>query len=101
MVSGGIVKLAVTVVFALSVSTQFPTPEHPPPLQPENCPCSGPANNVMLVPAGKLAEQVDPQSMPAGLVDTTPVPSPVFVTVSVNAPPPPPPPEVLNVAVTV
>ena len=101
MVSCGMVKLAVTVVFALSVSTQFPTPAQPPPLQPENWPCNGPANKVMLVPAGKLAEHVEPQSMPAGVVDTTPVPSPVLVTVSVKVPPPPPPPEGLNVAVTV
>ena len=99
MVSVGIVKDALTVVFALSVRTQFPTPVQPPPLQPVNSPVLGPANRVIVVPAGKLAEHVEPQSMPAGLVDTTPVPSPLLVTVSVNVPPPPP--EALNVAVTV
>ena len=65
-----------------------------------NSPVVAPANKVTLVPAGKLAEHVDPQSMPAGSLDTVPFPSPFLRMASVNVPPPPPP-EVLNVAVTV
>jgi hypothetical protein len=77
------VKVAVTVVAAETVTAQAPVPEHPPPLQPVKVePAAGVAVNVTAVPLAKLAEQVTPQLIPAGLLVTVPVPAPALETVS-------------------
>jgi hypothetical protein len=58
---------------ALSVTTQAPVPEQPPPLQPVS---PAPAVNVTLVPLSKGAVQLLVQLlMPAGFDDTEPVPT--------------------------
>src|SRR5947208_11519601 len=78
-------KVAVTVVAEETVTTHDPVPEHPPPLQPLKVePAAGAAVSVTAVPPAKLAEQVAPQLMPAGLLVTVPVPVPAFETVSVE-----------------
>jgi hypothetical protein len=78
-------KLAVTDVAALIVTVQGPVPVQPPPLQPENVePAAGVAVKVTAVPLANAAEQVAPQEMPAGAVETVPVPAPAFVTESVK-----------------
>ena len=70
-------KVAVTVVAAETVTTHDPVPEHPPPLQPVKMePAAGAAVSVTAVPLVKLAEQVAPQVIPAGLLVTVPVPVP-------------------------
>src|SRR5947209_19386748 len=71
------VKVAVTVVAAESVTVQAPVPEQPPPLQPVKVePVAGAAVSVTAVPLVKLAAQVAPQVMPAGLLVTVPAPAP-------------------------
>ena len=53
------------------------------PLQPVNVePASGVAVTVTAVPDANEAEQVAPQSIPAGELVTVPEPVPAFVTVS-------------------
>ena len=75
-------KLAVTVVAAFMVTVQVPVPLHPPPLQPVKREFPfGVAVKVTLVPLVKLVLQVLPQSIPAGLEVTEPVPVPLLVTV--------------------
>src|SRR6058998_576540 len=79
------VKVAVTVVAALRVTVQAPGPEQPPPLQPLKVePAAGAAVSVTAVPLAKLAAQVAPQVMPAGLLVTVPAPAPALETVSVK-----------------
>src|SRR6058998_602398 len=79
------VKVAVTVVAALRVTVQAPGPEQPPPLQPLKVePAAGAAVSVTAVPLAKLAAQVAPQVMPAGLLVTVPAPVPALETVSVK-----------------
>src|SRR5437879_12916257 len=79
------VKVAVTVVAAETVTTHDPVPEQPPPLQPLKIePAAGVAVSVTAVPLVKLAEQVAPQSMPAGELVTVPLPVPAGVTVRVK-----------------
>jgi len=63
------VKVAVTVVAAETVTTHDPVPE------------AGAAVSVTAVPLVKLAEQVAPQVIPAGLLVTVPVPVPALETV--------------------
>src|SRR5436309_2609295 len=76
------VKLAFTACAALIVTTQVPVPLHPAPLQPVNTePLTGAAVKVTDVPLANEALHVTPQSMPAGLLVTVPLPLPVFVTV--------------------
>src|SRR5438034_5478563 len=85
--AGGVmsVNVAVTVVAALTVTVQAPGPEQPPPLQPLKVePAAGAAVNVTAVPLAKLAAQVAPQVMPAGLLVTLPAPVPALETVSVK-----------------
>src|SRR5437879_74235 len=94
--AGGVmsVNVAVTVVAALRVTVQAPGPEQPPPLQPVKVePAAGAAVSVTAVPLVKLAAQVAPQVMPAGLLVTVPAPVPALETVSVKVG--------VNVAVTV
>jgi hypothetical protein len=60
-----------------------PVPVHPPPDQPANVePELGVAVSVTAVPLAKLALQVEPQVMPAGLLLIDPVPVPAVATVS-------------------
>lgn len=60
------------------------------PLQPaKDEPLAAAAVSVTEVPEPKLAEQVEPQLIPAGLLVTVPLPVPVLLTVNktVEAPP--------------
>src|SRR2546428_10058808 len=85
--AGGVmsVNVAVTVVAALRVTVQVPGPEQPPPVQPLKVePAAGAAVSVTAVPLAKLAAQVAPQVMPAGLLVTVPAPVPALETVSVK-----------------
>jgi len=67
------------------VTAQVPVPVQPPPLQPVNVePAAGVAVKVTAVPLAKPAEQVAPQEMPAGALETVPVPAPALVTASVK-----------------
>ena len=67
------------------------------PLQPaKDEPLAAAAVSVTEVPEPKLAEQVEPQLIPAGLLETVPLPVPVLLTVSTL-----PAPDVAKVAVTV
>ena len=76
-------KVAVTVVAAVSVTVQDPVPLHPPPLQPPKAELAlGAAVSVTTVPLAKLAAQVVPQLIPAGLLVTVPEPAPAGVIVS-------------------
>src|SRR5438445_13164802 len=78
-------KLAVTVVAAVRVTVQEPVPEQPPPLQPVKVePAAGAAVSVTAVPLVKLAAQVAPQVMPAGLLVTVPSRAPALETVRVK-----------------
>src|SRR5581483_6381850 len=77
-------NVAVTVVAAVRGTVQAPVREQRPPLQPaKREPAAGVAARETAVPVGKLAEQVAPQLMPAGLEVTEPEPEPDFVTESV------------------
>src|SRR5437867_1779540 len=74
-------KVAVTDWAALIVTMQLPVPLHPPPHQPMNAdPLAGMAVKVTDVPLANDALHAAPQSMPAGLLVTVPLPLPVFVT---------------------
>ena len=65
------------------VTTQAAVPVQAP-LQPPNFdPGSGVAVRVTPVPTGKLFEQLEPQSIPAGAEVTLPEPEPVRLTLSV------------------
>jgi hypothetical protein len=83
-VGGGVVevellraKSALTVRAALMLTVQVPVPEQPPPLQPVNVAVEeGMAVKVTSVPLLNDAEQVAPQSMPAGELVTVPGPKP-------------------------
>jgi len=78
-------KVAVTVMSAFVVTVQVPVPEQPPPLQPMKTePASRATPRVTEVPLSKDAEQVPPQSIPAGLLVTVPLPVPALVTVRVK-----------------
>ena len=76
-------NVAVTAVAVESDTEQVPVPEQPAPLQPEKAePAAAPAERVTLLPAGKVAEQVEPQLSPAGELVTVPVPAPALLIVS-------------------
>src|SRR4051812_35128712 len=95
-VRGMSVKVAVTVVSLVSVTMHVPVPEQPAPDQPVNVdPAAEVAVSVTCVPLANPAEHVAPQLIPAGELDTLPVPLPPLLTVSCGCA------EVLNVAVTV
>src|ERR1051325_10456926 len=71
------VNVAVTECAASIVTTQSPVPEHPAPDQPAKSELvSGVAVSVTTVPWAKACEHVAPQSIPAGLELTDPVPVP-------------------------
>ncbi len=80
------VKFAVTVVAALSVTVQFPAPEHPPPHPVKLLPEFGVAVRVTDAPELYGAEHVPPQLMPAGALLTVPSPVPVLFTVNAYCP---------------
>ena len=74
-----VLKVAVTVVFALTVTVQLPVPEHPPPDQPANVdPLVADAVSVTDVPEFTVVEHVAPQLIAPPL--TVPEPVPVLVT---------------------
>jgi hypothetical protein len=75
-------NVAVTACAAFIVSVQAAVPEQSPD-QPENLePRPGLALSVTEVPGPNVAEHTVPQSIPAGVDVTLPVPLPAFVTVS-------------------
>src|SRR5437588_7841156 len=77
-------KVAFTCWAGSSLTVHEPAPEQAPP-QPEKVESSAAfAASVTLVPPSKLAEQCVPQSMPAGLLDTVPLPPPPSSTDRVN-----------------
>jgi hypothetical protein len=78
---GRVLKSAVMEVFAFTVRLQFPAPLHGPDQPPKSEPVDALAVSVNFVPAGKLAEQVPGQLIPAGLLLTVPPPSPENKTV--------------------
>ena len=67
----------------MHVDVPVHAPDHPKKVLPE----SGFAVNTTAVPLGKLAVQVCPQSIPAGLLVTVPPPLPALFTVSWKGPP--------------
>jgi hypothetical protein len=76
-------KVAVTLESLLSAKVQVPAPEQPAPLHPENVElAAGAAVRETCVPRAKLAVQVDPQLMPAGVLVTDPEPVPLSWTLS-------------------
>ena len=78
-------NVAVTEAAAFIVTVHVPVPVHPPPLQPVKVdPAAGVAVKVTAVPLANEAEQVAPQEMPAGALETVPVPAPALVMASVK-----------------
>src|ERR1035438_1441478 len=72
-----------TLVLAFSVTTQFPVPLQPPPFHPAKLnELEAVAVRVTCAPLGKLAVQLEGQSIPLGLLLIVPVPVPEVVTVS-------------------
>jgi hypothetical protein len=77
-------NVAVTDWSELIVTEHGPVPEQPPPDQPSNRdPTAAVAVNVTCVPVSNAAEHVEPQSIPAGELDTDPEPEPAFDTLNV------------------
>jgi hypothetical protein len=80
-----VAKVAVTVIGALPLTVHGPVPLQPPPLQPVNVdPQAGVAVSVTVVPLGYVSVQSVPQTMPIGLLLTTPMPVPAGATVRVK-----------------
>jgi len=71
-------KVTVTYVAALIVTEHGPLPLHAPDHDVNTDPALGVAVNVTLEPATKSAVQPLPQSIPTGLEETEPLPSPAF-----------------------
>ena len=84
-VEGTALNVAVTDLLALIATTHAPVPLHPLPLHPPKVdPDAGAAVNVTVVPDAKGKLHVVPQSIPAGLLVTVPIPTPFLVTARVN-----------------
>ena len=84
-VEGTALNVAVTDLLALITTVHVPVPLHPLPLQPAKVdPDAGAAVNVTVVPDEKGKLHVVPQSIPAGLLVTVPIPTPALVTVRVK-----------------
>jgi hypothetical protein len=78
-------KVAVTSFAASIVTTQLPVPEQPPPVQPEKLLfVVADAFKVTAAPTSYISLQSAPQSMPAGELDTVPVPLPARKTTKAN-----------------
>ena len=81
VLSGFRSNVAVTECAASIVTMQVPVPVQPDPVQPvKSEPTSAVAVSVTTAPSPKALEHVAPQSIPAGLEVTEPVPVPVFDT---------------------
>src|SRR5215208_1194657 len=76
--SGAPPNVAVTERAAFIVRVHVPVPEQSPDQPVKLSPDAGVAVRVTSVPSAKLAEQVAPQSIPAGLLVTVPPPLPAF-----------------------
>src|SRR2546427_8503069 len=77
------VKVAVTEVSVVMTTTHGAVPAQPPPLQPVNTePGAGLAVRVTVASLANLAEQGDPQSIPAGAAVHVPLPAPAVETVT-------------------
>ena len=77
-------KVAVTDASAVSVTVHAPVPLQAPD-QPANVDVAfGAADSVTAVPLAKLALQVDPQLMPAGLLVMVPAPPPALWTANLK-----------------
>ena len=76
-------NVAVTVVAAAKDTVHVAAvPEHAPDHCPNAKPVLGVAVSVTLVPLLKVAAQVGPQLIPAGVLVTVPVPEPFSATVN-------------------
>jgi hypothetical protein len=79
-------NVAVTDLAAFIVTMQLAVPEQPAPDQPaKDEPAAAAAVKVTLIPLAYACEQVEPQLIPAGELDTVPDPLPPFDTDRVNA----------------
>jgi hypothetical protein len=98
LIAGSATNVAVTLLSALSVTVQVLEVVAQAPLQPLNRDWpAGAAVSVTWVPFANAAEQLDPQSIPAGALVTVPPPLPARTTVRVSGGAG----ERVNVAVTV
>lgn len=80
-----VVNVALTVVLLFTVRLQVAFPLQPPPLHPVKVePVAGTAVRVTLVPAVTVAVQVLPHWIPAGELDTDPVPELTTVRVALD-----------------
>jgi hypothetical protein len=76
-----LVNVATIFTAAFTVTLQSPVPEHPPPDQPAKVdPASAVGVKTNTVPGATFSAQSVPQSMPAGMDTTRPVPVPALVT---------------------
>ena len=81
-------KVAVTVVAAVTVTAQVAVPLHAPPQPAKTEPEAALAVSVIGVPAATVWVQAVPHAIPAGELVTVPAPVPFFVTDSVTEAPP-------------
>lgn len=81
-VTGRGLNVAVTDFAASMVTTQLPEPVHAPDQLVNDEPAAAVGNSVTIVPAEKLAEQVEPQLIPVGTELTEPAPVPEVPTES-------------------
>src|SRR5574341_1744401 len=83
-------KVAVTVVGAVRLTGQGSAPLQPPPLSSRRTePIAGVPVSVTVEPARKSVAQVAPQSIPAGMLTTVPLPDPAVTTTRVSRGPRP------------
>ena len=75
-------KAAVTEALAARLTVQVPVPVQAPDHPAKEDPVLGVAVSVTAVELEKLALHVVPQLMPAGELETVPVPAPLVATVS-------------------
>jgi len=78
------VNVAVTLFATSTVTVQAPVPTHAPDQPPNVEVASGVAVIVIVLPPSYVAEQVDPQLIPAGADVTVPPPVPAFDTERTN-----------------